>query len=158
MKKTLFVLLLPVALLCGAERKPAQQQTTQTSPATNVSAQQTAARNAAKQATGDNQLKLPPDAKKIEPFAWSWTDTNGKKWIYRKTPFGLVRSEDKPEAQPTAESKIPVTFTDQGDSIRFDRKSPFGVTTWTKKKTDLNEEEKKIVEGGQPQAAPGDKK
>ena len=151
MKKTLFVLLLPVALLGAADRKPAQhqQQTTQTNPGTNPNAQAHAQRNAPKPAAGNNELKLPKDAKQIEPFSWSWTDMNGKKWIYRKTPFGLVRSEDKPEAQPTAESKMPVTFTDQGDSIRFDRKSPFGVTTWTKKKTDLNEDEKKIVEGGE---------
>lgn len=147
MKKIFFVLLLPVALLSAADRKPAQRQATQTSPATNANAQQTAARNAAKQATGNNELQLPKDAKQIGPFSWSATDVNGKKWIYRKTPFGLVRSEDKPEAQPEAESKMPVTFTDQGDSIRFDRKSPFGTTTWTKKKTDLNDEEKKIVEG-----------
>jgi len=42
-----------------------------------------------------NALQLPKDAKQIAPFAWSLTDSNGKKWIYRKTPFGLVRSEDK---------------------------------------------------------------
>jgi len=152
MKKLFFVLLLPVALLSAADRNPAAAQPQENgsaaaSPGTNPNAQQHARRNAPKPVTGNNELQLPKDAKQIGPFSWSATDTNGKKWIYRKTPFGLVRSEDKPEAQPEAESKMPVTFTDQGDSIRFDRKSPFGTTTWTKKKTELNDDEKKIVEG-----------
>ena len=40
------------------------------------------------------RLTLPEGAEKIDAQTHRWTDENGKHWIYRLTPFGLVRYED----------------------------------------------------------------
>src|SRR4029077_17298297 len=42
------------------------------------------------------ELTLPAGAKQVEIGTYTFTDAQGKKWIYRKTPFGLARLEDKP--------------------------------------------------------------
>src|SRR5262249_37492970 len=42
-------------------------------------------------------LKFPKGAVETEPGTFRYTDSDGKKWIYRKTPFGIARREDKPD-------------------------------------------------------------
>jgi len=89
---------------------------------------------------------IPADAKEIEPGLYRYTDPQGKTWLMRKTPFGVGKWEDKPDAQPVVvQSAVPVTITDLGDSIQFVRDSPFGPSKWTRKKSELTEEEKAIV-------------
>jgi hypothetical protein len=39
---------------------------------------------------------------------------------------------------------MPATAVEQGDSIRFEQTTPFGKRIWVRKKTELNEEERKI--------------
>lgn len=105
-------------------------------------------------AATNTQLKLPTEAKPAGEYAWSYTDPQGKNWTYRKTPFGLVRFEDKSaegaQKSATAEdpTQRPVVVTDQGDSYKFARKGPFGLNSWVKKKTELTEEEKEMVKHG----------
>ncbi len=36
-------------------------------------------------------LTIPKDAVSNPDGTWSWTDKQGKKWIYAKTPFGVSR-------------------------------------------------------------------
>jgi len=89
---------------------------------------------------------IPADAKEIEPGLYRYTDRDGKTWLMRKTPFGVGKWEDKPDAQPAVvQSNVPVTIKDLGDSIQFTRDSPFGPSKWTRKKTELTDEEKAIV-------------
>ena len=38
---------------------------------------------------------------------WHYTDAQGKKWIYRKTPFGVSRMEDKPDTRPAVQAVRP---------------------------------------------------
>jgi len=59
------------------------------------------------------------------------------------TPFGVLHSDGK-TAEPHAKPQPPLDFkvTEEGDSLRFERPSPFGVRKWTRKKTDLTEMEK----------------
>ena len=38
---------------------------------------------------------LPPGAVKVEEGLYKYTDAQGKKWIYRNTPFALMKLEDK---------------------------------------------------------------
>ena len=45
-------------------------------------------------------LAIPKDAVEYEPGSFRATDAAGKKWIYRKTPFGVARLEDKPVIAP----------------------------------------------------------
>jgi len=87
-------------------------------------------------------LKLPAGAVQVDALTYTYTDAKGKKWIYRHTPFGLSRAEDKPAepAAPAAPSNI--TATDAGDTVKFERPGPFGVYRWEKKKTELADDER----------------
>jgi len=94
---------------------------------------------------------LPSGAKQVEPGLYRYTDAQGKTWMYRQTPFGLAKWEDKPAtAAPVAEPEVPVSITDLGDSVQFERPTPFGPHKWTKKKTDLNEEERALLKKEDP--------
>ncbi len=97
-------------------------------------------------------LSIPKDAAQNPDGTYSWTDKTGKKWLYAKTPFGVMRSaaEGAPSASatPDAASASTVQFTkvtDAGDSVKFERATPFGAIKWEKKKTELTDEEKSIV-------------
>jgi hypothetical protein len=78
--RTVF-LLLAVMMPLAAVDKPAAQK-----PAT------PAAKAAPK------AVEIPAGAVETDPGTFTYTDPQGKKWIYRKTPFGVVRMEDKGDA------------------------------------------------------------
>src|SRR4051812_2926222 len=40
---------------------------------------------------------VPEGAVQIEPYAYSYTDAEGKEWLYRRTPFGVSRT---PRTEP----------------------------------------------------------
>jgi hypothetical protein len=90
-------------------------------------------------------LEVPPGAVEREPGRFYYTDAQGKKWIYSKTPFGTAKLEDKP-ADPDAPKPIDplanVKITEEGDTVKFERPGPFGVYKWQKKLTDLDDKEK----------------
>ncbi len=108
-------------------------------------------------------ITIPAGAVEIAPYTYRATDEKGKTWIYRQTPFGVSRAEDKPlseeEARKAQESRQQVidstTATEQGDSIHFVRNSPFGRTDWQKKKTDLNDLEQAVWNREQAKAGAG---
>lgn len=91
---------------------------------------------------------VPTGAVQFEPGSYRYTDAQGQKWIYRRTPFGVARFADEapaPAAKPTAaqeKSLDQVKATDAGDSVKFERTTPFGVQKWETKKTDLDTLEK----------------
>lgn len=97
-------------------------------------------------------ITIPADAVEIAPSTFRSTDANGKTWIYRQTPFGVSRTEDKPvlakDAKKVQDAKDQLiqstSAVEDGDSIRFVRSSPFGRTEWKKKKADLNEIEQAV--------------
>lgn len=97
-------------------------------------------------------ITIPANAVEIAPLTYRATDDKGKTWIYRQTPFGVSRTEDKPvsaeDAKKVQESKDraidSIKATEDGDFIRFVRESPFGPTEWRKKKTDLNDVEQAV--------------
>ena len=88
---------------------------------------------------------IPPGAVQIEPYLYRYTDSKGKTWMYRRTPFGLSKWEDKPETQPVVEETNPIVATDLGDSVRFEAKTPFGPQVWVRKKAELSPEESAIL-------------
>jgi hypothetical protein len=99
----------------------------------------------AKNPTPPAELTLPAGAKQVDLGTYTFTDAQGKKWIYRKTPFGLARLEDKPveaSAAPAAPSGDGITAKEDGDTIRFERPGPFGTYRWQKKKSELADDEK----------------
>ena len=106
-------------------------------------------------------LEIPKGAVETEPGTFRYTDPAGKKWLYRKTPFGVSRMEDKdgasaePAKSAPADSYSGVRAFEEGDVIRFERPGPFGVSQWKTKKSDLNQMERAVWdrEKSQPKQA-----
>jgi hypothetical protein len=108
---------------------------------------------------------IPAGAKQVEPNLYQFTDSSGKTWNYRQTPFGISKWEEtaasaQPVAPPapaqsTQKKADPVVVTDLGDSYRFERKTPFGASTWVRKKSELNDEEKALTQSGDNSKAAG---
>jgi len=104
--------------------------------------------------TGDasKPMAIPPDAVLGEDGDYHYADPQGKKWIYRKTPFGVTRMEDSPEraaAKAAAANGAGIKATEDGDIVRFERLGPFGVWKWEKKKSDLDDSEKAALRNAQ---------
>ena len=127
MKRNLTYLLLAEALTAAAADKPKSKAAPKPAPA---------------------PITIPAAATRVDANTFRYTDAKGKKWIYKQTPFGVVRMEEdngaaaaiqKPAPEPTA-----VTIT--GDTVHFERKTPFGATSWDRKKAELTDEERGIVE------------
>ncbi|HXB71521.1 MAG TPA: hypothetical protein VNY05_25015 [Candidatus Acidoferrales bacterium] len=97
---------------------------------------------------------VPKGAVETEPGTFRYTDAQGKKWIYRQTPFGVARLQDVPvkrdavpqagpdnKPAPAPDLSAGTKATASGDTIRFERPGPFGVYRWEKNKADLDEME-----------------
>jgi hypothetical protein len=97
-------------------------------------------------------VTIPPDAVQIDPNTYRYTDPAGKKWTYNRTPFGISKMEDNSvedvkKAQEDAAHLIESTkAVEDGDSIQFERASPFGTTRWKRNKAELNETERAVWE------------
>ena len=90
--------------------------------------------------------KIPAGAKEVEPHVYSFTDEQGTKWNIRQTPFGVTKWRDSDIPAPAmAPQPANVTVTDLGDSYRFVRNHPLGQNVWTKKKSELSEDEKSLL-------------
>ena len=148
--KTLILMLMPLALVMGQQKKttkkravaPSQSSVTQPAPAA-----EPVAAPAPPASSNAEQAKIPAGAKETEPFLFTFTDADGKKWFYRQTPFGVVKWEDKPvTTPPMADNTNPVIITDLGDSVRFLWKTPFGDQSWVRKKSELNDDEKAMMQ------------
>jgi hypothetical protein len=87
-------------------------------------------------------LTIPEGAVEIAPYTWRYTDAAGKKWLYKRTPFGVSRYEDlgqstaaTPKPRPNPNMKV----TLKGEVVHFENPTPFGVQKWSRKKSELNE-------------------
>ena len=90
------------------------------------------------------RLEIPAGAVERDG-RYFYTDADGKKWIYVRTPFGASRMEDNGGAAPAVKPAEPfanVKITESGDTVTFERPSPFGTAKWQKKKSELTDEEK----------------
>jgi hypothetical protein len=131
-------------------------------PAKNKKSAQPAKQSPDQKAKAQTQTQsIPPGAKQVEPNLYRYTDSSGKTWNYRQTPFGISKWEETsapahpaPEATPqsTPAKSVPVVVTDQGDSYRFEKKTPFGQSSWTRKKSELTDEEKALAGDQQTQS------
>lgn len=91
------------------------------------------------------KLTVPADATRIDATTYTHTDASGKKWIYRQTPFGWARREEGSEQPASAPAnQVETRVIEDGDSLRFERPGPFGIYKWTKKKSDLTEDEQSL--------------
>jgi hypothetical protein len=97
-------------------------------------------------------MPIPAAAVLAADGDYHFTDPQGKKWIYRKTPFGVVRLEDTPQLTSTRApdpSGAGIRATEDGDMVRFERQGPFGLWRWEKKKSELDEGEKAALANSQ---------
>ena len=140
-----FVLLLvPLAIAAAA---------TDQSPASKSKVAKNTKDKPAQQAQQRGPITIPPDAVQIGPQAYRYKDADGKSWIYRQTPFGISKMEERTgydapstpmqasPAAPSTPSSAKVRAVDKGDSVRFEQETPMGKRVWDRKKTDLSPQE-----------------
>jgi hypothetical protein len=97
---------------------------------------------------------IPKDATLLPDGSFRYVDKDGKKWIYRNTPFGVSKAEERPAVAAVARIEDdPTKSKDEGDSVRFTRPTPFGDKVWTKRKSELDSYEKSIWERDQPKSS-----
>jgi hypothetical protein len=82
---------------------------------------------------------------------YRYTDRDGHQWIYRPTPFGIVRtaatdSSRTAKAAKAAAASEGIRATDHGDTVSFERPGPFGTYRWERKKTDMDAAERAAFE------------
>jgi hypothetical protein len=150
-KNALTVLLLTAAALAaqasantGATTSGTARKTTAAKPTVSKAIKAT---TAAKPATiAAAPLTIPKDAVANADGSYSWTDKQGKKWTFIKTPFGISKYEPSgaPVAAPS-ESLARAKAFDEGDKVRFEVPTPFGVSKWEKNKSELNDEERNLL-------------
>ena len=127
---------------------PAKKPATKAAPKTSAKA----APAAPKVTDASKPLPIPAEAVLGADGDYHYTDPQGKKWIYRKTPFGVTRMEDTPQLTSTrapAASGAGIKATEDGDTVRFERLGPFGLWKWEKKKSELDEGEKAALANSQ---------
>ncbi len=99
---------------------------------------------AEKKATKIPKSDPPAGAVKVDDNFYRFTDAKGKKWVYRKTPFGWAKIEETAETAPPpprpAEAEIRVLS--DGDVVKFEKASPFGTSRWERKADELTADEK----------------
>jgi hypothetical protein len=97
---------------------------------------------------------IPKDAVANPDGTYSYTDKAGKKWLYGNTPFGISKVEDmrgRDQGFVTTPPEQLVKTADNGETVKFEQQTPFGVKKWEKKKSELNDEERRIYEKQHPQ-------
>jgi hypothetical protein len=104
------------------------------------------------QAKAQQMPAVPEGAKQVGPNLYRYTDSSGKVWNYRKTPFGVSKWEETSTPAPQPVVSQPVSVTDLGDSYRFEKKTPFGASTWVSKKSELTDYEKSLTSAQSSQA------
>jgi hypothetical protein len=94
---------------------------------------------------GSKPIAIPAGAIQSPDGDFHYTDPQGKKWIYRRTPFGVARLDEAAEEQskvPQVDKSAGIKATVDGDKVRFERPGPFGTWKWEKKTSELDETEK----------------
>jgi hypothetical protein len=91
-------------------------------------------------------LTIPKDAvPNSDGISYIYTDKQGKRWVYAKTPFGLTKFPAS-DAPMIPQDLSTTKAIDKGDTVRFERPGPFGTMTWEKKKADLTDDERHLLE------------
>ncbi len=161
MKRLNFALVVVFALPVLAQTQPSQTPNTTASAKTKKNKKKKTAGAASKPSA---QLTVPKGAV-LDPKdgTYHYTDKQGRKWVYMMTPMGASRWEDKgTSAKGLSAGQFPSTnrfsedpnlkAIDQGETVKFVRSTPFGPQTWTKKKSELTDDERAML--AQPLAAP----
>jgi glucose/arabinose dehydrogenase len=137
---------IPVILfLAGALAAGAAPQAEKTPKAAPKAAQKPAPKAAPKAKPAP--LTPPPDAQRISEGLWRARDAQGRTWIYKQTPFGMVRYEDDAAKDAPAPAQPGIRVLEaSADRVVFERRTPFGSSTWTKAPSELEDEERRALD------------
>lgn len=94
-------------------------------------------------------MVIPKDALSKSDGTYTWTDKQGKRWLFVKTPFGVMKNPAIAGPEQNAPLTGVKTF-DEGDKVRFEMASPFGVIRREKNKADLTSEERTLFDSQHP--------
>jgi hypothetical protein len=128
MKSTITVFILLGAAVCAPGATKKKTDTTATTP---------------------QAVTIPKDAvPNADGTSYLYTDKQGKKWVYAKTPFGIIKNaySDSAAAAPATDT-VATKAIDQGETVKFERPGPFGTISYEKKKSDLTDDERHILAG-----------
>ena len=79
-------------------------------------------------------------------------DSSAKKT--KRTPFGRSKSTSEEEPKPSPPVTTPfMQVEEKGDSVVFRRRTPFGVQSWTKKRSELTAQEQDMLRDHQAKQA-----
>jgi len=95
--------------------------------------------------TAADQVKAPEGEKSKTATSESSNSKDGKA-VSKRTPFGTARYENQPEEKKKVEAPANMRAFEEGDLVRFERKTPFGVAKWTRKRGELDETEQAVLE------------
>ncbi|HEY3740108.1 MAG TPA: hypothetical protein VGL53_09700 [Bryobacteraceae bacterium] len=145
--------LLPLAVILHAQPERAVKTVPYEDP--HATAKSAPARPAATATTKQGPVNgIPAGAVKVDENTYRYQEKDaagkpGKVWLFRRNPFGVSKIEEKDDAlngKVLPSPETPTTAKDLGDSYRFERSGPFGSKVWTKKKSELNADERAIIE------------
>lgn len=105
--------------------------------------------------------------KPAEPAEKRAVGKDGKAYVERAMPFGTAKRAEKPEEAKKqvvkkeevkrevdkVEAPPNLRAFDEGDTVRFESRLPFGLSTYSKKKSELNEVERAALERQQKKPA-----
>jgi hypothetical protein len=149
--KLLFVVFVS-ALALSAQDPQAQPAVKKSAPKAAPKAAAKPAPAAPKVTDASKPMPIPAEAVLGADGDYHYADPQGKKWIYRKTPFGVTRMQDTPQlasAKAAAATGAGIKATEDGDTVRFERQGPFGLWKWEKNKSELDETEKAALANSQ---------
>lgn len=92
-------------------------------------------------------MTIPKDAiANPDGTTYSYTDKQGKKWTYAKTPFGIMKSPSADTSALAPPDSSSTKAIDKGETVRFERPGPFGTMSWEKKKAELTDDERHLLD------------
>lgn len=146
--------LLPLAVVLHAQTEKAIKTAPYVDPHATAKTAPTRPATTAAVAKQGSVNGIPAGAVKVDENTYRYQEKDpsgkpGKVWLYRRNPFGTSRIEEKDDAlngKLLPPPETPTTAQDLGDSYRFERSGPFGSKVWTKKKSELNADERSIIE------------
>ncbi|MBI5280699.1 MAG: hypothetical protein HY858_03375 [Candidatus Solibacter usitatus] len=99
-------------------------------------------------ATTASRTELPANAQKLREGVWTARDASGKVWYYTRSPFGYMRMDEAAYQQAAKASEAPGVslVAIEGETAKFERASPFGKSVWSRKVSELTEEERAVYE------------
>jgi hypothetical protein len=92
-------------------------------------------------------VTIPKDAiPNADGVSYIYTDKQGKKWTFTKTPFGIMKAPYAEAQAGPPQDWSSTKAIDQGETVRFERPGPFGTMSWEKKKPELTDDERRVLD------------